>query len=178
MKRLHNIQNPNEVCAHCISSKHSRAPSSSSAHRALNVVELMHMDICGPINPQKFGGKRYFFLIVDDFLRCMLVEVLKKKSKALEKFKKFKSMVEAEKEVNIKHVRSDRGGEFTSAEFKNLCDKSGIKKLLTAQYTPQQNGVVERKNISIMGLVRSMLKEKKSSSRAMGRRCEHVCICA
>ena len=53
------------------------------------------------------------------------------------------------------------GGEFTSDEFKTLCDKSGIKKQLTAPYTPQQNGVVERKNRTIMGLVRSMLKEKE-----------------
>ena len=104
------------------------------------------MDICGPISPQIVGGKRYFFLIVDDYLRCMWVALLKEKSEALEQFKRFKSMAEAEKEVKIKCIRSDRGGEFTSDEFKNLCDKSGIKKQLTAPYTPQQNGVIERKN--------------------------------
>ena len=75
-------------------------------------------------------------------------------------FKKFKSIAEAEKEVKIKSIRSDRGGEFTSDEFKSLCDKSGIKKQFTAPYTPQQNDVVERKNRTIMGLVRSMLKEE------------------
>ena len=70
-------------------------------------------------------------------------------------------MEEAEKDVKIKCVRSDRGGEFTSDEFKSLCDKSEIKKQLIVPYPPQQNGVVERKNRTIMGLVRSMLKEKK-----------------
>ena len=90
----------------------------------------------------------------------MWVALLKEKSEAVEQFKRFKSMAEAEKEVKIKCVRSDRGGEFTSDEFKSLCDKSGIKKQLTAPYTPQQNGVVERKNRTIMGLVRSMLKDK------------------
>ena len=64
----------------------------------------------------------------------------KEKSDALEQFKRFKSMAEVEKEVKIKCIRSDRGGEFTSHEFKNVCDKSGIKKQLTAPYTPQQNG--------------------------------------
>ena len=52
VKGLPQFKNPIEVCAHCISSKHSRAPFSSSAYRALSVLELMHMDICGPISPQ------------------------------------------------------------------------------------------------------------------------------
>ena len=148
------------ICAHCISGKHSRTPFSSSTHRALSVLELMHMNIFGPISRQTLGGKRYFFLIIDDYLRCTWVALLKEKSEALEQFKRFKSMAKAEKEVKIKCVRSDRGGEFTSDEFKSLCDKSGIKKQLTAPYTPQQNGVVERKNRIIMGLVRTMLKDK------------------
>ena len=69
----------------------------------------------------------------------MWIALLKEKSEALEQFKKFKSIAEAEKEVKIKSIRSDRGGEFTSNEFKNLCDKSGIKKQLIAPYTAQQN---------------------------------------
>ena len=95
------------------------------------------MDICGPTSPQTIRGKRYFFLIVDDFSRCMWVALLKEKSEAIEHFKNFKLMAEAEKGVKIKSIRSDRGGEFTSDEFKELCDKSGIKKQLTAPYTPQ-----------------------------------------
>ena len=90
----------------------------------------------------------------------MWIVLLKEKSEALEQFKKFKSLAEAEKEVKITCIGSDRGGEFFSDEFKSLCDKSGIKKQLTPPYTPQQNGVVERKNRTIMGLVRSMLNKK------------------
>ena len=168
VKGLPQFQNPNEVCAHCISGKHSRASFPYSVYRSLSVLEMMHMDICGPISPQKVGGKRYFFLIMDNYSRCMWVALLKENSEALEQFKRFKSMAKAEKEVKIKCIRSDRGGgggggggEFTSDEFKTLCDKSGIKKQLTAPYTPQQNGVVERKNRTTMGLVRSILKEKK-----------------
>ena len=137
VKGLPQFRSPNEVCTHCISSKHSRAPFSSSSFRELSVLELIHMDICGPISPQTIGGKRYFFLIVDDYSRCMWVALLKEKSEALEQFKRFKSMAEAEKGVKIKSIISDRGGEFTSDEFKELCDKSGIKKQLTAPYTPQ-----------------------------------------
>ena len=67
MKGLPNFQNSDEVCAHSISGKHSKAPFSSSTHRASNVLELIHMDICGLVNPQTLGGKRYYFLIVDAF---------------------------------------------------------------------------------------------------------------
>ena len=136
------------------------------------------MDIFGLVNPQTLGGKRYFFLIVDDFLRCMWVALLKEKSEALEQFEKFKSIAETEKEVKIKCVRSDRGGELTFEAFKLFCDKSGIKKQLTAPYTPQQNGVVERKKRTIMGLVRSMLKEKKNFLWNYGEKLlAHVYMC-
>ena len=165
VKGLPQFRNPNEVCAHYISGKQSRASFLSSSYRALSVLESIHIDICGPISPQTVGGKRYFFLIVDDYSRCMWVALLKEKSEALEQFKIFNSMAEAEKGVKIK---CDRGGEFTYDEFKELCDKSGIKKQLTPPYTPQQNGVVERRNKTIMGLVRSMLKEKELSLELWG----------
>ena len=61
----------------------------------------------------------------------------------------------------IKCFRSDRGGEFNSDEFRSFCEENGIKRELTAPYSPQQNGVVEKKNKTIMSCVRSMLKEKK-----------------
>ena len=70
--------------------------------------------------------------------------------------------------MKIKSMRSDRRGEFTSEEFKIFCEKSGIKKELTTPYTPQQNGVVYRKNRTIIGLVRSMLKEKNLSLELWG----------
>ena len=80
VKGLPQFKTPGEVCAHCISGKHSRAPFSSSAYRAMNILELMHMDICGSISPQTLGGKRYFFLTVDDYSRCMWIALLKEKS--------------------------------------------------------------------------------------------------
>ncbi|GKB08670.1 retrovirus-related pol polyprotein from transposon TNT 1-94 [Tanacetum coccineum] len=66
-----------------------------------------------------------------------------------------------EKGLKIKYMRSDRGGEFLSKEFNKFCEDNGIRRFLTAPYPPQQNGVVERKNITILNMVRSMLKSKK-----------------
>lgn len=75
-------------------------------------------------------------------------------------FKLFKALVEKETGVPIKCLRTDHGGEFTSNEFKEYCETNGIKRQLTAAYTPQQNGVVERKNRTVMNMARSILVEK------------------
>jgi len=75
-------------------------------------------------------------------------------------FKKFKTLVEKEVGSLVECLRTDRGGEFTSKEFNEYCSMNEIKRQLTAAYTPQQNGVAERKNRTIMNLVRSILSEK------------------
>lgn len=72
--------------------------------------------------------------------------LLREKGEAFEKFRKFKATVEKETGTVIKTLRTDRGGEFVSNEFRNFCESNGITRHLTAPYTPQQNGVVERRN--------------------------------
>lgn len=86
---------------------------------------------------------------------------MNEKSLALECFKQFKASVEKENGATIGTLRTDRGGEFTSQEFDKICGDNGIKRQLTASYTPRQNGVAKRKNRSIMDMVRSMLSHKK-----------------
>jgi len=82
---------------------------------------------------------------------------LQQKSEAFEVFKRFKVLVEKESGTFIKSLRTDRGGEYNSQEFSNFCENQGIKKQLTAAYSPQQNGVCERRNRTIMNMVRSLL---------------------
>jgi transposase InsO family protein len=89
---------------------------------------------------------------------------LKEKSEAFEVFKKFKVMVEKAADRHIKDVRSDRGGEYTSTAFMKYCEEQGIRRFLTAPYSPQQNGVAERKNRTVLDMVRSMLKSKNMST--------------
>ena len=76
-------------------------------------------------------------------------------------FKKFKVMVEKATGRHTKVVRSDRGGEYTSTTFMEYCEEQDIRRFLTAPYTPQQNGVAERKNRTTLDIVRSMLKSKR-----------------
>lgn len=71
---------------------------------------------------------------------------LKHKSESFECFKKFKALVEKQSDKDLKVLRTDHGGEFTSTEFQVFCDEHGIKRQLTAPYTPEQNGIAVRKN--------------------------------
>uniref|UniRef100_A0A2N9G6A8 Integrase catalytic domain-containing protein n=5 Tax=Fagus sylvatica TaxID=28930 RepID=A0A2N9G6A8_FAGSY len=117
-------------------------------------------DICGPITPTSNSNKRYILLFIDDYSRKAWVYFLVEKSEALNSFKCFKTMVEKETGLFVKCFRTDRGGEFNSNEFNDFCKQSGIKRQLTTAYTPQQNSVAERKNRTVMNMVRSMLFDK------------------
>ncbi|KAM1263424.1 hypothetical protein ACFX2G_029042 [Malus domestica] len=107
-----------------------------------------------------YGGNRYFITFIDDLSRKTWVYFLKEKSAALRIFKEFKALTEAESNHKLVAVRSDRGGEYTSNAFQAYCKEQGIRHQLTAAYTPQQNGIAERKNRTILDMTRSMLKEK------------------
>lgn len=155
---LPQIDHPSRVCEECVIGKQHRDPfPKGDAWRAKKVLELVHSDICGPINPSSNGSKRYFITFIDDFSRKTWVYLLQEKSEAFLAFKNYKALVEKEVGQPIKTLRTDRGGEYTSQEFANFCELHGIKRQLTTSYSPQQNGVAERKNRTILNMVRSML---------------------
>ncbi|GKE42247.1 ribonuclease H-like domain, reverse transcriptase, RNA-dependent DNA polymerase [Tanacetum coccineum] len=120
--------------------------------------DLVYGDLCGPITPPTPSGKKYIFLLVDDYSRYMCVYFLSTKDQAFDTFKEYNSMVEKDLRTTLKMLRTDRGGEFTSSEFTQYCKENGIARQLTAPYSPQQNGVVERRNRTIMSTTRCMMK--------------------
>jgi transposase InsO family protein len=137
VKNIPHIDHSDKLCEGCVLGKHPRNSfPKESSYRAKKVLELVHTDICGPITPNSLGKHRYFITFIDDFSRRTWVYFLKE------------------------FVRSDRDGEFTSKEFVNFCEQKGIRRFLTTPYSPQQNGVAERKNRTILDMVRSMLKSK------------------
>ncbi|GJW63596.1 zinc finger, CCHC-type containing protein [Tanacetum coccineum] len=123
------VSHPKQLCSGCVVAKQTRKSFPNEAQwRASKPLELLHADLCGPITPQSTGGNRYFLLIVDDWCRYMWVYLLKSKDEALAKFKIFKAQEE------------------------------GIQRQTTAPYTPQQNGVVEQRNRTVVEMTRSLLK--------------------
>nr|KYP44520.1 Retrovirus-related Pol polyprotein from transposon TNT 1-94 [Cajanus cajan] len=103
---------------------------------------------------------KYFFLFIDDFFRMVWVYFLKENLEVFEIFKKFKALVENKKGKHIKVLKSDRGKEQNSHKFDKFYEDKGIEQQLTIIYSPQQNGVLERKTLTVMEMVISMLKEK------------------
>jgi hypothetical protein len=121
----------------------------------------VHIDLVGPTRTKGLNGEQYFMLLVDDYTRMTAVFFLRKKSEAFKHFKIYKEMVETETDSKIKCLRSDNGGEFTSKEFMDFCSEHGIKRQLSVARTPQQNGVVERKNKIVQEMARTMLMDSK-----------------
>ena len=151
VKGLPSINHPDQFCEGCLLGKHFRKSfPRETTTRASKPLELIHTDVCGPIDPFSLGKNRYFLLFIDDFSRKTWVYFLKQKSKVYNVFKKFKALVEKQSGYDIKAMRSDRGGEFTSNEFNEFCEENRIRRPLTLPYSPQQNGVAERKNRSIL----------------------------
>ncbi|XP_073115021.1 retrovirus-related Pol polyprotein from transposon TNT 1-94 isoform X2 [Elaeis guineensis] len=128
--------------------------------RAKKLLELIHADICGPMNTPSWNKSRYFLLFIDDYSRMCWMYFLIQKSEAIEKFQKFKAIVEKESEHMIKILRTDRGGEFLCNDFDSFCKKNGIRRQLTVRHTSEQNGVAERKNRTVVEMARSMLQGK------------------
>ena len=121
------------------------------------MLELVHSNVCGPMSIQARGGYEYFITFTDDYSRFGYVYLMKRKSEAFEKFKEFRAEVENQLGKRIKAIRSDRGGEYLLGDFKDYLTENGTVSQLTAPGTPQQNGVAERRNMTLLDMVRSML---------------------
>jgi hypothetical protein len=122
-------------------------------------LELLHMDLFGPIRTASLSGKLYAFVIVDDYSRYTWVLFLAHKNEAHKAFVKHCRRIQNEKGYTINNVRSDRGREFDNQDIELYCDQNGFGHNFSAPRTPQQNGVVERKNRSLQEMSRTMLNE-------------------
>ncbi|KAL0410958.1 UNVERIFIED_CONTAM: Retrovirus-related Pol polyprotein from transposon TNT 1-94 [Sesamum latifolium] len=160
VKGLPSIKKSATICEGCIYGKMHKLPFPKTSSRASAPLELVHSDICGPVQTPTPGNKRYFILFIDDCTRHMWIYFLNQKSEAFSTFLKFKAQAERESGFLIKTLRTDRGGEFLYNPFLDYFKENGIKRQLTVSYTPQQNGVAERKNRTIVEMARSMLKGK------------------
>lgn len=140
--------------------QHREAFPKDKAWRAKAPLELVHTDVCGPMDTTTHVGNKYFLTFIDDFSRMTWVYFMREKSDVFNVFRKFQNLVERQSGHLMKKLRSDRGGEYNSNEFMKFCVDIGMERQLTVRYTPQQNGVAERKNRTIEEMTNSMLHEK------------------
>ena len=126
-----------EICESCVVVKHERESFPfGKSRKAQGILELVHSNICGPISPASNGNKKYFMTLVDDFSIKTWIYFLHTKSEAFDCFKNFCAMIKIETRRRVKALRTNRGGEFYSNEFFKFCEEKGIRRQLTAAYTP------------------------------------------
>ncbi|KAL9431820.1 hypothetical protein AB3S75_026925 [Citrus x aurantiifolia] len=164
---LHNLDFSDfGTCVDCIKGKLTAKTRKERTQRGQQVLELVHTDICGPFTPIAIGGYKYFITFIDDFSRYGHVELLAEKSESLSVFQAFKANVELQKGKKIKAVRSDRGGEYygrydetgrNPGPFAKFLQECGIEAQYTMPGTPEQNGIAERRNRTLLDMVRCML---------------------
>nr|GEW25602.1 hypothetical protein [Tanacetum cinerariifolium] len=142
-----------------MSGKMARKPYSHQVERAKDLLGLIHTDVCGPFKIVSRQGASYFVTFTDDFSRYGYVYLLKHKHEEFETFKVFQKEVENQLGNTIKSLHSDCGGEYMSQEFLNHLKKHGIIAYRTPPYTPQNNGVSERRNRTLLDMVRSMMSQ-------------------
>jgi hypothetical protein len=137
---------------------HHKDVSKAPARRAAAPLERVHSDICGPMRTASHGKARYFMVVVDDFTRYGWVYFLQRKDEAVVAFGDWLKLVTAASGLAVKVLRSDNGGEYIGKQFQALLKSKGIEHERTAPYTPQHNGVVERRNLTLEELARCMLQ--------------------
>ena len=117
--------------------------------------------MCGKLSSKSLGGAEYFVTFIDDKSRYVWAYAIKRKSDVFQKFCEWKLEVEKSLGQSVKILRTDNGGEFTSDEFENYLKREGIKHELTIPKCPEQNGVAERFNRTLVEMVRSMLADSE-----------------
>lgn len=144
-------------CTVCCEGKQARLAFQQSLTNTKDALEVIHSDVCGPMENLSIGGSRYYVLFDDDYSRMAFIYFMKTKSEVFNFFKEFQSMVEKQKDRKIKILRTDNGGEFCSQDFERYLKQQGILHQKTNAYTPQQNGLSERMNRSLVEKARCLI---------------------
>ena len=156
-----------EFCKEGLCEACEKEKSKKSSHRSKDMtsitepLQLLHMDLFGPVNVMSLSRKRYALVIVDDFSKYTWVLFLNSKDETPKMIIDRIKRIELEANMPVRKIRSDNGTEFKNAILTEFCTKKGISQQYSAPRTPQQNGVVERKNRTLIEVARTMLNEAK-----------------
>lgn len=146
-------------CDECIRGNQIKVSCKTKEYNTSRSLLLVHTNLCGPTRTRVLTSERYFMLFIEDYSRMTWVTFLHEKSQAFKRFIIFRRMVENDSGHQLKCLRSDQGGEYSSIEFIDYCEKHGILRQYSITRKPQQNGEVERKNRILKKMARTMLNE-------------------
>ncbi|KAL0455123.1 UNVERIFIED_CONTAM: Retrovirus-related Pol polyprotein from transposon RE2 [Sesamum latifolium] len=145
------------TCESCLKGKMTKKPFVGQTAIANDLLDLVHTDVCGPLSIPARGGFFYFITFTDDHSWYGYIYLVRYKSEAFGRFKEYRLEVENQSNRKIKALRSDRGGEYLSGEFIDYLKENGILSQWTPPGTPQLNEVAERRNRTLLDMVRSMM---------------------
>ncbi|CAI7886662.1 unnamed protein product [Closterium sp. NIES-53] len=145
-------------CPDCTTGKLPRTSFPTSTTRASTPLELVHTDVCGPMQtPDREKGSKCFITFLDDLSRLSWVTLVKNKDEVAKVFKRWIRYAEREAGAKVKILRFDQGGEYMGKDLESFLEDRGITHQLSVAYMPQQNGAAERLNRTLIDLARAML---------------------
>ncbi|GFX92868.1 retrovirus-related Pol polyprotein from transposon TNT 1-94 [Trichonephila clavipes] len=140
----------------------------TGAVRSKRPLELLHMDLCGPMPTESQGGNKYFLSIIDDYSRKVTVFPIRNKSDVFHTFIRFQKRAERFLSKKVIAVRTDGGLEFCNKDMDNFLTELGIKHEVTNSYTPEMNGVAERFNLTALDGIKTLLKSSEVPHKLWG----------
>jgi hypothetical protein len=164
-----------EVCEPCVLAKHTKSPFPTSTSQATERLELIHMDLMGPLQVPSLGGNNYIATFLDDYSRYAEIVPLSHKSDAGDAIKDIITKWETQTGCTVRRVRSDRGGEYVNTAVTTYFKSKGIVHETTAPYTPEQNGRAERLNRTLMEKVRALLITSQLPTKLWGEAASTAC---
>lgn len=177
-KVLQNLPFPcnsqNKICDVCHHAKQSRLLFQRSCNSAEHIFELLHIDVWGPYGVPSLSGARFLLTIVDAFSRAVWVYLMKTKCQVSGLLTQFFAYVKNHFDTTVKTVRTDNGSEFLSLNCQKLFAEHGVLHQRTCVYTPQQNGIVERKHRHLIQVARALLFQGGLSHKFWGEAVLHT----
>ncbi|UYV79748.1 FHDC1 [Cordylochernes scorpioides] len=158
----------NDVCEICIMAKQTRKSFGNERSRATRPLEIVHTDLCGPIEPLTHDNKKYIMTFLDDYTHFCYVYLLSNKYETKEYIKEYVDEVERFLNAKVSKLRCDNGGEYANTQVKEWCKMKGIILDFTIPYTPQLNGKAERLNRTLIEKTRALLLDSKFNKEMWG----------
>ena len=147
-------------CEGCIFGKQTRFSFEESTKRATNIGDLVHSDVCGPMEVESVGGSKFFVIFKDDFSKYRVIYPISSKCTVIEKFKDFCAKLKKETGKSVVRLRTDNGTEYVNKFFSDFMNCNNIINETSVPYTPEQNGRAEREMRTIVEMARTMIHSK------------------
>ncbi|PNF16926.1 hypothetical protein B7P43_G03693 [Cryptotermes secundus] len=157
-----------DICSVCMQAKQVRLPFDTERSRAGKPLEIIHSDVCGPIDSTAYDNKKYFLTCVDDYMHFCKIYLLENKSEVYTFLKEYVNEAECHFNKRVRRIRCDNGGQYKNNALREWCKNKGIVMEFTTPYSPQLNGTAERMNRTIVEKARALIFDSGLNKRMWG----------